>query len=221
MIRSPSICGVVLAAGSSTRMGRDKALLPWPPGSEDAPAVNTFLGANIDLLQAYSDLVIVVAGRNAAALAPIVYSHGAFLVINPAPQLGQFSSLRVGLQEVLSRGRDAALVALVDRPPVLPGTVRDLRDAYQMAVNEIWAVVPEIGRGDNVAHGHPVLLGREMIEAFLRAPAESNARDVEHTHQAHIRYVPVQDSRVGVNVNTPDDYRKLLNAERITSGTEL
>ena len=67
MAMSPSICGVILAAGFSTRMGRDKALLPWPPVAEGTPAANTFLGATIDLLQPMTDLVIVVAGKNAAA----------------------------------------------------------------------------------------------------------------------------------------------------------
>jgi len=98
MALSPSICGVILAAGFSSRMGRDKALLPWPPVAEGTPVANTFLGATIDLLQAHTDLVIVVAGKNAAAIEPVAYGHGAFLVINPAPDRGQFSSLRVGLQ---------------------------------------------------------------------------------------------------------------------------
>ena len=64
MPQTAGICGVILAAGESTRMGRDKALLPWPPVADGAPAVNTFLGAMIDLLQQHSDLVIVVAGKN-------------------------------------------------------------------------------------------------------------------------------------------------------------
>ncbi len=64
------------------------------------------------------DVVLVVVGKNEAALAPIVYANGASLVVNPDPERGQFSSLRVGLQEVLNRGRDAAMVTLVDRPPV-------------------------------------------------------------------------------------------------------
>ena len=130
MILAPSICGVILAAGFSTRMGRDKALLPWPPVAEGTPVANTFLGATIDLLQAYTDLVIVVAGKNEAVLEPVVYAHGAFIAVNREPERGQFSSLQIGLQEVLNRGRDAAFIALIDHPPVLPSTVRKLLDAF-------------------------------------------------------------------------------------------
>jgi molybdenum cofactor cytidylyltransferase len=201
-------------------MGRDKALLPWPPVAEDTPAVNTFLGATIDLLQAYTDLVIVVASKNAPSLGPIVYSHGAFLIVNSTPELGQFSSLHVGLHEVLNRGRDAALIALVDRPPVLPGTVHDILSGYLNADPEIWAVVPAVRRDAGTAHGHPVLIGREMIEAFLRAPMESNARAVEHAHREHILYLPVQDARVAININTPDDYQQLMKTELISSETQ-
>ena len=116
MTRAAGICGVILAAGASTRMGRDKALLPWPPVAEGAPAVNTFLGAMIDLLQAECDQVLVVAGHNADSLQLVVDAHDAFLVLNPKPERGQFSSIQVGLREVLNRGRDAAFLAPVDSP---------------------------------------------------------------------------------------------------------
>src|SRR5579871_3169467 len=213
MALSPNICGVILAAGASSRMGREKALLPWPPVAEGTPAANTFLGATIDLLQAYSELVIVVAGRNAAALAPVVYAHAAFLTVNRDPDRGQFSSLQVGLQEVLNQGRDAAFVALVDRPPVLPGTMRQLREAFLDADPEVWAVVPEVMRGGQKVHGHPILIGREMIHIFLSAPATATARELEHQQQRRIHYVAVEDPHVGVNINTPEDYARLAGAE--------
>ena len=217
MALAPSICGVILAAGFSTRMGRDKALLPWPPVAEGTPAANTFLGATIDLLQAYTDLVIVVAGKNEAALEPVAYAHGAFVAVNREPERGQFSSLQVGVQEVLSRGRDAALIALIDHPPALPSTVQTLRDVFLNSGPDVWAVVPELRRGEELVHGHPILIGREIIEAFLRAPADATARDIEHRYQQHIQYVPVDDARVAANVDTPEDYERLFGSNLISS----
>lgn len=206
MTRAPGFCGIVLAAGASSRMGRDKALLPWPT-DVTTPTTwrQTFLGAAIDMLRPHTDLVIVVAGANENAIMPIVYAAGAFLITNPHPERGQFSSLHVGMQEVLNRGRDAALIALVDRPPVLPKTVEALRAAFEAAPDQVWSVVPQY----EGKHGHPYAVGREMIEAFLRAPADSTARDVEHAHEEHIFYQPVNDPRVCSNIDTPEDYQRL------------
>src|SRR5260370_41552170 len=98
MALSPSFAGVILAAGASSRMGRDKALLPWQ-GS-------TFLLAAIQALRPLTEFVIVVAGENEAILAPIANAEAAFLVRNPDPSRGQLSSLQCGLENVLDRGRD-------------------------------------------------------------------------------------------------------------------
>lgn len=206
MSRAVSWCGVILAAGESTRMGRDKALLPWPPVAPGQSSGQTLLAAAIRSLALHSDMVIVVAGSNEASLAPIVYAEGASLVCNPAPEQGQFSSLRVGLREVLNRGRDAAIVTLVDRPPVAAATVEKLRQGFEVAALSSWAVVPEHGG----RHGHPILLSREMIEAFLRAPAAATAREIEHQNQEHIVYVEVDDPLAVVNINTPEDYAALV-----------
>lgn len=188
-------------------MGCDKALLPWPPfdPSQITPKDN-FLSAAIRLLATSSDFVIVVAGKNESTLAPIAYSSGASLVTNPDPSLGQLSSLQVGLQEVLNRGRDAAIITLVDRPPAATATVRTLRDAFEAASLDVWAVVPEFSG----KHGHPYIVGREMIEKFLQSPVSSNAREIEHQFQEHIQYLAVDDPFVALNINTPEDYSALL-----------
>jgi CTP:molybdopterin cytidylyltransferase MocA len=102
---------------------------------------------------------------------------------------------------------------------VLPGTVKTLRSTFLDSDPEIWAVVPEISRGESVVHGHPILIGREMMEQFLRAPASANARDVEHAHTSHIFYVRVMDERAAANIDTPDDYQRLLSSETIQAET--
>lgn len=211
MGRPLALCGVILAAGESSRMGRDKALLPWPPATAGVAAnvamtAETFLSAAIRLFFPQVDEVLVVVGKNEAALAPIVYANGAALVINPEPERGQFSSLRVGLQEVLNRGRDAAMVTLVDRPPVRPETLETLGAAFERATaHRKWAAIPEY----QGKHGHPILLGREMLTAFLAAPETSNAQEVEHAHQGEIEYVAVDDPLVALNVDTPEQYAAL------------
>ena len=152
--------------------------------------------------------MIVVAGNNEAQLAPMAYAHGAFLLRNPDPGRGQFSSLQVGLHEVLNRGRDAAMITLVDRPPASAAVLTKLRAAFEAAPPYKWAVVPEYGG----KHGHPILIGREMIEAFIKAPVTATARDIEHQNREHIEYVAVDDPSVTINVNTPEEYAALTQS---------
>src|ERR1700722_6481748 len=209
MSRAPSFAGLILAAGESSRMGRDKALLPWPPtAAGQMPSSETFLSAAIHSLTRATEFVVIVVGKNEAALAPIIYADGASLVVNPDPSRGQFSSLQVGLREVLNHGRDAAMVTLVARPAVRSATIQTLREAFQAADPNIWAVVPEFSG----KHGHPYLVGREMMEAFLRVSPLSTARDVEHAHQSHIEYLAVDDPLVALNVNTPEEYAALRSS---------
>jgi molybdenum cofactor cytidylyltransferase len=207
MPHTPDLYAVILAAGESTRMGTDKALLPWPPATPGAPpSGQTFLSAAIQALYSFSDKVIVVVGKNENSVAPVVYANGASLVRNPEPERGQFSSLQVGLQDVLNDGRDAAMITLVDRPPANPATLKILCSAFTEAPNEIWAVVPEY----QGKHGHPFLVSREMIGAFLKAPATASARDIEHQNLEHVSYVVVDDPRIALNVDTPQEYTALF-----------
>ena len=180
-------------------MGADKALLEFPGTQEN------FLSAQISSLKPHCEILLVVAGRNAGTLKADIYRQAADLVINPDPDRGQFSSLQVGLQALLNRGRNLALITHVDRIPPRPQTVNALKDAFGGRARETWMIVPEYGG----VHGHPVLAGREMIEAWLRAAVDSTAREVEHAHQTHIAYVPVNDPNIAANINTPEEYESL------------
>lgn len=202
------LCGVILAAGKSSRMGIDKALLPWPPQAcgPGSPPDRTLLSAAIAALKTQADAVIVVAGRNASRLTPVVANCGGRLVVNSDPDRGQFSSLQTGLREVVERGYEAAMITPVDCPPPAAATLDLLRAAFEQAIAAgKWAVAPE----NNGRHGHPLVAARALLDAFLSAPVTSNAREVKRAHAERIEYVPVSEPLIRVDLNTPEEYAAL------------
>jgi len=212
MINRPRFCAVILSAGASSRMGSDKALLPWPPVATGTSSNNdqTLLTASIAALLAFAESVIVVAGANAAQLAPLAARHGAIMVQNPAPERGQFSSLQVGLNELIARGYDAAMITLVDCPPLSSASLQKLCDAFaDSPARGKWGAQPE----NSGRHGHPLLANRALIEAFLTAPTTSNARAVKHHHAQLIDSIPVPDALLTIDVNTPEQYAALAHDE--------
>jgi molybdenum cofactor cytidylyltransferase len=207
-----SFCGIILSAGFSTRMGRDKALLPWPPRMPNSPDVygQTLLTASIASLKPFANSILVIAGQNALSLAPRIAASGANLVINPTPELGQFSSLQIGLRESLAYRHNAAIITLVDCPPLSTSTIEHLRTAFDLALAQgRWAVAPE----HNGKSGHPLFASRPLIDAFLAAPVSSNARQVKRSFAQFIERVPVSDELLAVDVNTPEQYSALANRQ--------
>jgi CTP:molybdopterin cytidylyltransferase MocA len=207
MTRAPAFCGVILATGATLQDGRDKALLAWPPPEPGALATRgTFLSSAIDLLKRDTDLIIVVTAKNAVALEPEIYSHAAFMVVNSAPELGDLNSLKIGLREVLNRGRDAAFIAVADRPPVTQASVSKLHASFLAAIDQNqWAAVPYF-EGEP---GFPYVIGREMIEAFLRAPLTARANDILNANAARIAQIPLHDPMVTVSVDSAADYDRV------------
>jgi len=196
----PTLAGLVLAAGASSRMGTDKALLPWPPSVQDG---STLLSSAIRALKPLASVVVVVAGKNADQLAPVAAACGAVMVCNPAPELGQFSSLQIGLREVLARGCDAAMITPVDCPPLSAASLQLLHSEFENALARgQWAVAPE----NNGRRGHPLFVNQELIEAFLSAPLTSNAREVRRVHARYLTSIPVPDLFLASDMNTPEEY---------------
>jgi molybdenum cofactor cytidylyltransferase len=204
----PSLCGLILAAGDSSRMGRDKALLPWPPADPDSQASpeSTLLAASIRALQPITQQIIVVGGNNIDELAPIASAHGAVLAHNPAPERGQFSSLQIGLRRVVELGYEAVALTPVDAPPLHRTTLTLLHTVFDEAIARgLWAIAPE----HNGKHGHPLFAARKLIDAFLHADIASNARAVRQLHAELIQYLQVDDPLAGAEMNTPQQYAAL------------
>jgi hypothetical protein len=153
------------------------------------------VGELIDALSADTEMVLVgVPAEDTDALAPVVWARAAYLVQLPTAA-SDADALRVMLQEVLNRGRDAALVTVCDTAnqsatQVLTATtVHRMVADYCAAGDEIWAVVPET----EMLQGHPVLMGRRMIELFLRGQKWSAADEILSANLEHVRTIKLVD----------------------------
>ncbi len=179
MKRSPAYCGVIL------NIGGNAALLPWPVESPRGP----LLAALIDCLATNSEMVLLATTAGYPDLAPVVYARGGYLVEHPSPTAGRFALLRMALSEVLNRGRDTALVVPAEQVPMRSETIAALCKAYNDAPHEVWAVRPVCGGKP----GHPLLAGRDLMEAMLLEPDDATPHQVLERNKAHVLFIEVDD----------------------------
>ena len=194
------IPAVILAAGKSTRMGRLKAVLPV--GEADtllSHIVRTFQNAGVE------DVVVVV-GHEAGTVRESLESRGLRprIVVNAAYETGQLSSLLAGLNAIDRPGVTGMLLSLVDVPFVSSDTVRAVLQRYRTKHAPIVRPV----RGD--AHGHPVLIARELFGALRAADPSSGAKPVVRANVSAEGDVPVDDDGAFCDIDTPEDYDRAL-----------
>jgi CTP:molybdopterin cytidylyltransferase MocA len=184
-------------------MGSPKALLQSPDG-------RLFVTRIVDTLHESGIAnVVVVTGRDHDAIA-VALQHSRtppLIARNPDPSRGQLSSLLVGMDAVVDSNANGVLMTLVDVPMVSVSTVARVIGEWQRTRAPI--VRPAIGD----RHGHPVIFDRSLFDALRAAPLDSGAKTVVRAHEHDLLNVPVSDEGCLVDVDTPEQYRR-MNEER-------
>jgi molybdenum cofactor cytidylyltransferase len=193
------VTGAVLASGRSSRMGRSKALLRLGPSGP------TFVQALVETLGAAGLRRVLVVGRpDDQPLRAQVEAIGAVFVENAQADQGQLSSILAALDRVAS-AHAGLLVTPVDLPLVTSDTLRRLCTAAARAPDRIVRPV-FAGR-----HGHPVIFPRAVFPALRAADPHVGARAVVRAASPPPLDVAVGDSGVVDDVDTPADYRRLID----------
>jgi len=188
--------GIVLAAGHSTRMGRPKPLLEIDDES--------FVARAVRVLQAGGCRGVIVAiAPDQPEVRQQAEQAGAKIVENRIAGAEPIDSLRLCLAAVEPEA-SGVVVLPVDHPLVREGTIAELIAAYRRSGAPI---VRPVYRG---VPGHPGIFDRRMFAELDDPSLRQGAHSVVEAHAGEVLDLPVNDSGVAANVDTPDDYRRFV-----------
>jgi len=181
---------ILLAAGSSSRMGQSKQLLPWREGTLLTHAAKTAIDSRVGH-------VFVVLGSNEATHKKSLEGIPVSIVNNPSWEKGMGSSLKAGL----AKARDvsnAVIVMVCDQPFVTTDHLNNIIEHFDKTDQQV------VASKYLDAIGVPALFGKSMFDELNSIGDEEGARKVIEKY----REVAVVYLKSGEDLDTPEDYIK-------------
>ncbi len=190
--------GVVLAAGGASRLGQPKQLLDWHGQPFIRAVAETALAAKLRP-------VLVVTGAYHDEVSGALKGLPIEIVQNLDWEQGQSTSVRAAIRtlEQPGQGSAAALFLLVDQPQIPVTLVRAVLDTYAKSLSPIVAPLVDNRRGN------PVLFDRRTFPSLVAVEGDAGGRKV--FSKFPVIYVPWLDARAGLDVDTIEDYQRLLD----------
>lgn len=186
---------VILAAGLSSRMRQLKPLLPLGDATITDFAASTFHSLHVD--------VFLVVGYRKEEVVPGIKTHGITIVYNPDFEEGMFTSIQAGIRR-LQYEHQAFFILPVDIPLVTRTTIKQMINA---GVDNPGCVIYPTFEGKR---GHPPLIPSVLIPEILSWQQEGGLKTFLQSYEKNAMDVPVNDSFILFDVDTPEDYKKLL-----------
>lgn len=196
------VAAIVLAAGSSARMGGTNKLFAEIDG---VPILVRVVDA---LRSSKARPIIVVIGHEARETEGLLSGAPVQFVHNPDFALGLSSSLRRGLS-ALPKESEAVLICLGDMPRLKATHVDQLIEAFD----------PTQGRAICVPtwheqRGNPVLWAKDLVPEMMQLSGDQGARELFERHRDVLHHVEMSDAGVLVDVDTPEDLRALVSGKK-------
>jgi len=190
-----STSAIILAAGTSTRMGTAKQLLRL----DDRPLLQHVLD---NVRASEVEEIVLVLGSSAESIQREIDAHNVCVVLNESYQQGMGTSLKAGLAAVGPEAQ-AALIVLADQPFVRPATLDKLIAEHRSSGAQI--AIPTY-RG---FRGNPVLLDRSVFPEVMALGGDICCRAIFGDHPRGIVKVPVDDAGILLDIDRREDFEAL------------
>jgi len=188
------IAGIVIAAGKASRYGQPKQLLDWKGETFVRAVTKTASGAGLDP-------VVVVTGAYAEEVTEAVKDLQVKIVNNTDWEKGQGTSIRTGVTAIHHMA-GGCIFLLVDQPQVNTSILRALVEKHAERLYPIVAPMVIDQRAN------PVLCDQVTFGDLLQLDGDVGGRAIFHKHR--VEYLPWHDDRLLLDVDTPEQYQRLI-----------
>lgn len=189
---------LILAGGSSSRMGREKQLLSC--------GTNNFLEQTVSLYKPYGD-VVVVLGYRAQMISSASDLSSAQVIVNDQYEEGMGASLRCGMDLVMAGNYDGLFMTFCDMPHLKPATLKEMVHGIKKHPNHI--VQPTyLGK-----RGHPVYLPQMFFEALSGVEGDIGARHIMEENMSKVWLFEVVDPAVVEDIDSQETYETIRKRE--------
>jgi len=195
------VAGIILAAGESRRFGKPKQLLDW----QGQPFVRAIAKT---ALEAGLAPVIIVTGARGENIEAAVQDLNIRVVTNENWKSGQGSSINKGVQSLISKYNvGAAIFLLVDQPQVTKSILQALREKHAEGLFPVVAPMVIDQRAN------PVLFDQVTFPDLMELEGDVGGRAIFHKYR--VEYLPWHDDRLLLDVDTPEQYQRLISDDTL------
>ena len=199
--REKKIMGIILAAGNSSRMGKDNKLL------RNIGGASLVRNTAVEMLKSDLDSCSIVLGYQSDKVAAVIKDLNINLILNPFWEEGQASSLKAALNTLDSSYSDL-LVMLGDLPGVKSKHINKIIEEHLLANNRKSKItIPSF----NGKKGNPVIWGKSFFPDLSNLEGDVGGRTLFDQHPAAINLLVMEDEAVITDTDTPEDFKNFLD----------
>ena len=186
------ICGIILAAGESRRMGRPKMLLPFGNLSIIEKLVQS-------ATRSFIDKTFVVLGSDKEAIGQLIQDYPVETVFNNLYRNGMLSSVQAGLKSV-NEETTAIMVLLGDQPMIGSSIMNKMIETYRTSDKEIIVATYQGKRG------HPLLFGKKYFRQVKELTVENSLKELLLNNPYDIEEMETDSSEILRDIDTEKEY---------------
>jgi molybdenum cofactor cytidylyltransferase len=199
--REGPVAGILLAAGTSSRMGSNKMLFELEGESVLRRAARRALAAGLSPL-------VVVLGHQADLAKRELDGLPCQWVLNPLYEQGINSSLKAGVRAVQDLGAKSAMVMLADMPYVTTEMITSMLSRFRASTAPL-AISDYAG-----VNAPPMVYDQSLFAELLAMEGEGCGRQVVKRHKPEAEVLPWPESALQ-DLDVSEDY------ERVKIGNSL